>query len=323
MRLLVCGGAGYIGSHICKLLAEVGHAVAVLDNFSTGHRKAVKFGELFEGDIGDKTFVDNVFQKFMPTGILHFAARSQVAESVSKPAIYYQSNVVASLHLLDKVREFGCPIVFSSTAAVFGRPRYVPIDELHPREPINSYGRSKAIIEDVLEDYATSYGLRSVSLRYFNAAGADPDGHLGEAHQPETHLIPLILESLRETTAPVKVFGDDYETLDGTCVRDYIHVDDICAAHLAALKFLDNAPGAHRFNLGNGAGFSVMQVLEAVKSVTGIKPRFELVGRRPGDPDILIANSSAAREHLGWIPKLTSLEQIIDTAWRWHQNRQY
>lgn len=323
MRILVCGGAGYIGSHMCKLIAAHGHPLAVIDNLSTGHRQALRYGEFFEGDIADDAFVEHAFKTFRPDSVIHFAARSLVAESVHNPALYYKANVVASLSLLEHVRRWNCPLVFSSTAAVYGTPRTDLINEAHPRHPLNSYGRTKATIEDALVDYWNAYALPSVTLRYFNAAGADPDGMLGEAHEPETHLIPRALEYALGRGTAVKVYGDDYDTPDGTCIRDYVYVGDLCAAHLLALRFLQKHRGAHQFNLGNGLGFSVKAILGAIADVIGRPLDCEVVDRRPGDPARLVADAAAARESLGWEPEMPAIEGIIDSAWRWHRGRLY
>lgn len=323
MKLIVCGGAGYIGSHMCKLLAEQGHTVYVIDDLSTGHREAVRWGELHEGDIGDAAFVRKVLEHASPDGVFHFAAKSLVAESVSDPALYYRNNVAATLVLLDELRQCVCPLIFSSTAAIFGIPQAALIDELHPTVPINPYGQSKLMVEAVLADYWQAYGLPSVCFRYFNAAGADPSGEIGEAHMPETHLIPRILESVLHAGDPVSVFGEDYPTPDGTCVRDYIHVNDLCQAHLSGLEQLQDHAGAYRYNLGNGAGYSVKQVLTVTQRVIGREIPHHIQGRRPGDPPQLVANAAKARIDLGWTPRYPDLESIIDSAWRWHTSRTF
>ncbi len=324
MRLIVCGGAGYIGSHMCKLLAENGHEVNVLDNLATGHREAAQWGTLHVGDIGDAAFVAEVFGRIRPDGVLHFAARSLVAESVAKPREYWLNNVVATLNLLEQVRRTpDCVFVFSSTAAIFGNPRSEVIDELHPRDPINAYGRSKLAIELVLQDYWQAYKLPSVSFRYFNAAGADASGRIGESHQPESHLIPRILESMLGREEKLKVFGDDYETPDGTCIRDYIHVADLCQAHLLGLEYLRRNPAAHFFNLGNGTGFSVREVIDVAQRVIGRPIPHDMAARRPGDPARLVARSDKARQALGWNPQHAALEKIIESAWRWHSDRKF
>lgn len=324
MRLLVCGGAGYIGSHMCKLLAEHGHEVAVVDNLSTGHGAAVRWGELHVGDIGDAAFLDRVFDEFRPEGVLHFAAKSIVGESVTDPAVYYLNNFSSSLNLFERVRRIPeCPLIFSSTAAIFGVPRSDLINEAHPKYPINAYGRSKLAVEQVLQDYWTAYAMPSMSFRYFNAAGADPAGNIGEAHHPETHLIPRIFDSILGRSGAMKIFGDDYETPDGTCVRDFVHVEDLCNAHLLGLEFLKVRRGALAFNLGNGAGFSVREVLKAAEDITGVPVPHEFTDRRPGDPSRLVADSSSARESLGWAPRYSELPDIMQTAWAWHRDRKF
>lgn len=323
MKLLVCGGAGYIGSQLCKMLAERGDTVHVLDDLSTGHREAVRWGELHVGDIGDTAFVREVLDQAQPDGVFHFAAKSLVGESVSDPALYYRNNVAGTLVLLEALRERPCPLVFSSTAAIFGEPDTPRIDENHPTLPINPYGRSKLMVERILDDYWCAYGLPSACLRYFNAAGADPAGEIGEAHTPETHLIPLVLEAALDGNKTLRVFGDDYPTPDGSCVRDYIHIGDLCDAHLLALEQIMQAPAALRYNLGNGDGYSVKQVLRAAESVVGHAIPHRVEARRPGDPPQLVADASRARVELGWRPHYPELESIIETAWRWHRNRSY
>jgi UDP-glucose 4-epimerase len=308
---------------MCKLIAQHGHELAVVDDLSTGHRQAARYGQFIQGSIDDDVLMQDVFRRFMPDGVIHFAAKSLVAESVANPELYYFSNVISSLSFLKHIRKAGCPIVFSSTAAIFGAPQSPAINEGHPKQPLNTYGRTKLLIEEALADYWSAYGLPSVSLRYFNAAGADKDGELGEAHEPETHLIPRIIESVLSGGAPMQIFGDDYDTIDGTCIRDYVYVGDLCSAHLLALRFLFAHRGAHTFNLGNGSGFSVKQVLAATEEVSGRKIPFELVARRPGDPVSLVSDSSAARECLDWKPEMPDLKQIIETAWKWHNNRRY
>lgn len=319
MEILVCGGAGYIGSHMVRWLSERRHAVTVLDNLSTGHREAVQWGELVEADLLQPESLEAVFAARRFDAVMHFCARSLVGESVADPYAYYANNVTGTLNLLEAMRRHRVErLVFSSTAAVFGHPQAPLIDEDHPKAPINPYGASKLMVERILADAAQAYGLRSVTLRYFNAAGATPDGCLGEAHLCETHLIPNVLKSVLGTGAPLKVFGDDYATPDGTCVRDYVHVEDLAQAHLLALSHLETRPGAHAFNLGNGQGFSVAQVIAAVERVTGQRVDYEVAPRRPGDPDSLVASSRRARRGLGWSPLWTDLDTIIESAWRWH-----
>jgi len=319
-NILVCGGAGYIGSHMARWLALRGFTVTVLDNLSTGHGAAVKWGELIEADILDRTSLEHAFQGREYDAVMHFCARSLVGESATRPYDYYANNVVGTLNLLDAMRRHGVSkLVFSSTAAVFGQPLSDAIDEDHPRNPINPYGASKLMVERILADAAPAYGLRSVALRYFNAAGASADGSIGESHAPETHLIPNVLRAALGTGPALKVFGDDYPTPDGTCVRDYVHVDDLAQAHELALAFLDDHAGAHAFNLGNGQGFSVREVIAAAGAASGRRVDYAIEPRRAGDPSILVASSERARTVLGWAPAHTSLQSIIGSALRWHQ----
>ena len=330
MRILVCGGAGYIGSHMAKWLARTGAQVTVLDNLSTGHIDAVRWGELLQVDLLDAPALEQVFAARRFDAVMHFCARSLVGESVAQPYAYYANNVGGTLNLLEAMRRHGVErLVFSSTAAVFGNPQAERIDEEHPKAPINPYGASKLMVERILADAAAAYGLRSVALRYFNAAGASPDGDIGEAHDPETHLIPNVLKAAQAATgggagagaARLQVFGDDYPTPDGTCVRDYVHVDDLAQSHSLALDYMDAHTGAHAFNLGNGNGFSVRQVIEAAERVTGVGIGYTVSPRRPGDPPILVAASDRARSELGWQPAHTDLESIIESAWHWHRAR--
>lgn len=318
MRVLVVGGAGYIGSHMVKMLLSKGHEVVTFDNLSGGYRDAVLGGEFVLGDLADKAALDTVFLKFKPQVVMHFASFIQVGESVRQPDKYYRNNFSNTLNLLDvmvvhDVKHF----IFSSTAAVFGEPDYVPIDEAHPNRPVNPYGRSKWMVEQVLADYDYAFGLKSVCLRYFNAAGADPEGQLGERHNPETHLVPLILQAASGRRSEISVFGRDYDTPDGTCIRDYIHIVDLCSAHLLALQHLVGGGASDRFNLGNGEGFSVQQVIDTVEKVTGRKVKVVDGPRRDGDPARLVADSSRARSQLGWRPVYADLESIVQHAWAW------
>ena len=319
-KILVVGGAGYIGPHMVKKLVRAGFDVVVLDDLSTGHRAALRYGHFVEGSIADRSLLDDLLANGRFDAVMHFASFIQVGESVSQPAKYYQNNVVNTLNLLDAMVQHGVGnVVFSSTAAIFGEPGSPLIDEISPANPINPYGRSKWMIEQVLADYEHAYGLHSVCLRYFNAAGADPEGELGERHDPETHLIPLVLQAASGRRASIAVFGTDYDTPDGTCVRDYIHVDDLCDAHQLALKRLWAGEGSGRFNLGNGNGFSVRQVIEAAGKVTGRPILIRYEPRRPGDPARLVADARRARQVLGWQPKFSSLEKIVADAWVWEQ----
>lgn len=324
MKVLVCGGAGYIGSHMVRHLVRSGHEVVVFDNLSTGHREAVGDVALVEGDVLDARALDAVFAAHRFDAVMHFCARSLVGESVQKPLAYYENNVVGTLGLMQAMQRAGVDkLVFSSTAAVFGQPQAALIDEDHPTQPINPYGASKLMVERMLADAAAAYGLRSVALRYFNAAGADASGELGESHDPETHLIPNVLRAALGQGGGLKVFGDDYATRDGTCVRDYVHVNDLAAAHLAAVQFMQEHDGAHVFNLGNGEGFTVLEVIEAARRVTGADVAFERAPRRAGDPAVLVASSTRAREQLGWQPEYTDIASIIETAWQWHRKARY
>ncbi|MBB6186535.1 UDP-glucose 4-epimerase GalE [Rhodanobacter sp. MP7CTX1] len=319
MQVLVCGGAGYIGSHMAKWLAARDVAVTVLDNLSTGHREAVQWGELVQADLLDPASLDRAFAGRRFDAVMHFCARSLVGESMTQPYAYYANNVSGTLNLLQAMQQHGVGrLVFSSTAAVFGQPTRDRIDEDHPRAPINPYGASKLMVERMLTDAYAAYGLRSVALRYFNAAGASPDGDIGEAHTPETHLIPNVLRAALGTGPALKVFGDDYPTADGTCVRDYVHVDDLAQAHLLSLAYMDQHAGAHVFNLGNGRGFSVREVIGAAEQVSGKVVAHEIAPRRAGDPAVLVASSERVRTELGWQPKYTALAPIIESAWRWH-----
>ena len=320
--LLVIGGCGYIGSHMVKCLLKAGHQVVVLDDLSAGFRDSLLGGDLVVGDCSDREVLDDLFSSRKFDGVLHFASLIQVGESVVDPAKYYQSNVAKTLALLDAMKDHGAgPLIFSSTAAVFGEPLRVPIDETHPCQPMNPYGMSKYMVEAMLRDFDRAYGLRSVALRYFNAAGADPEGRIGERHDPETHLIPLALQAVLGRRPALKVFGRDYDTPDGTCIRDYIHVDDLADAHLLALQYLWQGGRSGAFNLGNGAGFSVQEVLDAAARVTGLPVPTEDAPRREGDPARLVADASLARSVLGWQPRHADLETIVGHAWQWEQNR--
>ena len=324
MTILLCGGAGYIGSHMLQRLLRDGHGVVVLDNLSTGHRAAVQGCELVIGNLLDTPLLEQVFEQHRFDVVMHFCAKSLVAESMREPYAYYRNNVAGTLNLLAAMRAHDVQrLIFSSTAAVYGTPLTDSIGEDHPRKPINPYGRSKLMVEEILCDAARAHGLRSVSLRYFNAAGASDDASIGEVHDPETHLIPNVLRAAEPGALPLSVYGTDYPTRDGTCVRDYVHVDDLAQAHLAALAYLDAHDGAHAFNLGNGAGFSVLEILRAAGNVTGREIPWNAAARRDGDPATLVANSAYAREQLGWQPRHTQIESIIASAWRWHCARRY
>jgi UDP-glucose 4-epimerase len=315
MHILICGGAGYIGSHMAKMLYEHDYEVTVFDNLSTGHRHALHWGRFIQGDLLDKTALKSLFGSTSFDAVMHFSARSLVGESMENPALYYENNVVGTFNLLEAMRLAGMDkFIFSSSAAVYGRPVKNLIDETHPQAPINPYGYTKLVVERMLSDFFNSYGFCSVSLRYFNAAGADPSGIIGEDHDPETHLIPNVLKAAA-LKKPMKVFGNNYPTKDGTCIRDYIHVNDLCNAHLLALNFIQEKDGAHVFNLGNGNGFSVLEVIEAAQTVTGLSIPYDITDSRPGDPAILVADSRRGREELSWSPEYTDIESIIQTAW--------
>lgn len=321
MKILVVGGAGYIGSHMVKKLAKAGNDVVTLDNLSYGYRDAVKYGEFVEGDLGDDAVLDKLFKAGDIDAVMHFAGFIQVGESMTKPAMYYHNNVTNTLTLLDAMlRHHVKNFIFSSTAAIFGEPEYTPIDEKHRKQPINPYGHSKLMIEQVLDDYDAAYGLRATCLRYFNAAGADPDGELGERHVPETHLIPLILQAASGRREDIKVFGDDYQTDDGTCVRDYIHINDLCDAHLLALQKMMRDDQSARYNLGNGKGFSVKQVIDIAREISGNDFKVSIEPRRAGDPAVLVADAALANQTLDWKPEFADLESIVKTAWDWEVN---
>ncbi|HAK60357.1 MAG TPA: UDP-glucose 4-epimerase GalE [Nitrospiraceae bacterium] len=322
MKIVVTGGAGYIGSHVVRALGEQGHEVLIYDNLSKGHRDAVLHGELVVGDLADTSKLEKVFGRFQPVAVMHFAALIEVGESVREPATYYRNNVANTLNLLSVMLSYGVrSFIFSSSAAVYGNPQNVPISEQEPLSPINPYGRSKVFVEKVLEDMSASQGMRYVSLRYFNAAGAEEEGRIGEHHDPESHLIPLTLKAAKGERSSIKIFGVDYPTPDGTCIRDYVHVSDLAEAHILSLEHLADGSESRIFNCGYGHGFSVRQVVETAIKVTGIEIRVEEVGRRPGDPPVLVAESTRLRQDLGWNPRHDDLEDIIRTAWAWERKQ--
>jgi UDP-glucose 4-epimerase len=322
LKVLVVGGAGYIGSHMVRLLLDEEHEPITLDSLVSGHRDAVPGGEFILADLADTAALAKAFEAHRVAAVMHFASFIQVGESVKKPEMYYRNNFCNTLNLLDAMVRAGVlRFIFSSTAAIFGEPRYLPIDERHPREPINPYGASKLMVERALEDYDRTHRLKSVCLRYFNAAGAQPDGSMGERHDPETHLIPLLLQAASGRRDSASVFGRDYDTADGTCIRDYIHVVDLCRAHSLALHWLMDGGASCAFNLGNGNGFSVLEVIAAVERVT--RRGLELVDapRREGDSARLVADSRLIREKLGWFPQYADLDTIVGHAWQWEQKQ--
>ncbi len=319
--ILVTGGAGYIGSHTVLALRQRGDSVLVLDDLSEGHRGALLGAELVEGSTLDPAFLAEVFAAHPIRAVCHFAARCYVGESVTDPGLYYHNNVAGTLNLMRamvaaEVRQF----VFSSTCATFGEPAQMPIVEDLPQHPINPYGETKLVCARMMRDFAAAHGLASVALRYFNAAGADPEGRIGEDHEPETHLIPLVVQAATGKRDKLTVFGDDYETADGTCVRDYVHVTDLAAAHQLALDSLAGGrAGFSAFNLGNEAGTSVLEVLKTVETVTGLSVPYEIGARRPGDPPTLVGSSQRIKSELGWAPQHGDIQSIVETAWNWHR----
>lgn len=317
--VLVTGGAGYIGSHATRLLQERGIPVVVLDNLSTGWRAAVR-APFEQADLGDRARLDEVFARHRPRSVIHFAAKTYVGESVEKPALYYKENVFHTWNLLEAMRAANClEIVFSSTCATYGNPVHVPLDESHPQDPISPYGRTKLHMEHMLQDFSRAYGFKIAALRYFNAAGASRAGDLGEVHVPETHLIPLVLQVAQGKREKIQIFGDDYPTPDGTCVRDYIHVEDLADAHLRALAKLQKDGGPLAVNLGTGTGFSVKEVVETARRITGHAIPVSIVARRAGDPPILVSGGTRARDVLGWVPQRPSIEDIVADAWRFQR----
>lgn len=323
MKILVAGGAGYIGSHTVYELIDNGADVVIIDSLETGHIEAVHpKARFYQGDIRDRAFLDDVLTKEKNIdGVIHFAANSLVGESMTNPLKYYDNNVYGTKVLLEKLIEYGINhVVFSSTAATYGEPKSIPIVETDPTQPTNAYGETKLAMEKMFKWCDVAHGLKYVALRYFNACGAHISGKIGEAHNPESHLIPLILQVPNGKRESIKVFGTDYPTKDGTCVRDYIHVTDLAAAHILAVKYLIDGNECNTFNLGNGVGFTVNEVIEKAKQVTKLPIKVEQDARRAGDPAVLIASSEKAKEVLGWKPKYDSLETIIETAWNWHKN---
>ncbi len=324
MKILITGGAGYIESHVVKLLGEKGFEILVIDNLSKGHKEAVLYRTLEKVDLSDKITLKRILEEFKPDAVMHFAAFIEVGESVVNPIKYYENNTCNTLNLLKTMMETGIKrFIFSSTAAVYGDPQKIPISEDHPISPINPYGQSKASVEKILKDFDKAYDLKYVSLRYFNAAGADPEGRIGESHDPETHLIPLILKAAKGERESIKIFGTDYPTLDGTCIRDYIHVNDLAEVHYLALEYLLDGGKSSVFNCGYGHGYSVKEVIDTAKKVTGIDFKVEEADKRPGDPPILVADNTKLKGTFGWKPKFDDLEYIIQTAWNWESNRRF
>lgn len=322
--ILVTGGAGYIGSHACKALKAAGYMPVTFDNFDTGWRDAVKFGPYEEGDLLDRARLDEVFAKHKPVAVMHFAALSQVGEAMSEPGRYWRNNVSGSLNLIEAAVAADClDFVFSSTCATYGEHDNVVLDENTPQLPLNAYGASKRAIEDILRDFEAAHGLRHVIFRYFNVAGADPDGEVGEFHRPETHLVPLMLDAIDGKRAALTVYGSDYDTPDGTCIRDYVHVCDLVDAHVLGLKWLDEDKQSTVFNLGTGRGFSVREVLDHSRAVTNREVPHVEGPRRPGDATKLVSGSTRAEQELGWTPTRSTLKIMIADAWRWHQTGHY
>jgi UDP-glucose 4-epimerase len=323
-KVLVTGGAGYIGSHACKALRAAGHTPVTFDNFSTGWRDAVKFGPAEEGDLLDRARLDEVFATHRPDAVMHFAAFSQVGEAMEKPGLYWRNNVMGSLNLVEAAVAAGCmDFVFSSTCATYGEHDNVVLDEETPQQPLNAYGASKRAIEEILRDFEAAHGLRHVIFRYFNVAGADPDGEVGEHHRPETHLIPVMLEAVDGTRPGLTIHGTDYDTPDGTCIRDYVHVCDLVDAHVLGLDWLRAGKPSRVFNLGTGTGFSVRQVIDASRAVTNREVPHTEGPRRAGDATKLVSGSTRAESELGWHPTRSTMPQMIADAWLWHRTGRY
>ncbi len=324
MAILVCGGAGYIGSHTNKELNRRGYETVVFDNLVYGHREAVKWGTFAHGDLASVSDIEKVFLQHKIDAVIHFAAYAYVGESVFEPEKYYFNNVVNTLNLLSVMKKYGCDkIIFSSTCATYGEPERTPITEDMPQNPINPYGATKLMVERIFKDYRKAYGLNFAVLRYFNAAGCDPDGEIGESHTPETHIIPLVLDAASKKREDIKVFGTDYPTPDGSCVRDYIHVTDLADAHVKALEYLVNGGESDFFNLGNAKGTSVLEIVDSVKRVTGREFKVTVAERRAGDPAVLVGSAEKAERILGWKPRYGDIDTIVSHAWRWHENAEY
>jgi UDP-glucose 4-epimerase len=320
MKILVVGGAGYIGSHMVKTLHQANHEVVVVDDLSTGYRDSVQNAELVIGSIADRRLLADLFSRHRFNAVMHFASSIRIDESIANPEKYYRNNLTSTLTLLEAMRKSGVlRFIFSSSASVYGNPKYCPINEDHPKAPLTPYGRSKWMVEQILEDYDRAYGLKSIKLRYFNAAGADPDGQLGERHDPETHLIPLVLQVASGRRRSLTVFGRDYDTPDGTCIRDYIHVTDLVEANALALDYLMNSGESGTFNLGNSNGFSVQEIINTARTVTGREISLQEAPRREGEPPRLVADASLANKVFGWQPRYGDLETIIAHAWQWEK----
>jgi len=320
-RILVTGGAGFVGSHTCKALARAGYFPITFDSLERGHDWAVKWGPLERGDLREEGDLRKVFEAWRPWAVMHFAAYAYIGESTIEPIKYYDTNIGGTAKLLKACAAFECKnIVFSSSCATYGIPARLPLTESDAQQPINPYGYTKVVVERMLRDVEAAHGIRRVALRYFNAAGADPDGELGELHEPETHLIPLVLLAAMGRRPSIKIYGDDYPTADGTCIRDYVHVSDLANAHVAAIDWLAAGKESDSFNLGNGRGFSVAEVVAASERITGLAIRAEMCSRRPGDPPILISDSTKAQQLLGWTPNFPTLDQQIAHAWRWFRD---
>jgi len=323
-HILVTGGAGYIGSHACKALTRAGFTPVVFDNLVTGWRDAVKFGPFEQGDLNDRAHLDQVFAKYQPAAVMHFAALSQVGEAMSQPGRYWANNVGGSLNLIEAAVAAGVQdFVFSSTCATYGEHDNVVLDELTPQLPLNAYGASKRAVEDILSDFEAAHGLRSVIFRYFNVAGADPEAEVGEFHRPETHLVPLVLDAIDGKRDALTIFGTDYDTPDGTCIRDYVHVCDLVDAHVLGLKWLQDGKGSRVFNLGTGSGFSVREVMDKAAAATGQVVPCNTGARRAGDCTKLVSGSTRAASELGWEPARSTLEIMIQDAWKWHKTGHY
>lgn len=323
-KILICGGAGYIGAHINKLLNKIGYETVVFDNLSTGHREAVRWGELCVGDMADQKALNDLFEKYSFDAVFHLAAFAYVGESVIDPEKYYYNNVVNTLNLLHAMKEKGInKLIFSSSCATYGEAGNAPITEDSPQKPINPYGATKLMVERILKDFGSAYGLQYVGLRYFNAAGADPDVEIGESHNPETHIIPLVLDTAGGIRSEFEIYGVDYDTPDGSCVRDYIHVMDIASAHMLALEYLNKGEKSDFFNLGNEKGTSVLEVIESARRITGRDIQTRISNRRSGDPAHLVGSSNKAKTVLGWQPDYEDIDTIVAHAWQWHENKEY